>query len=273
MNKQNAKEFLSLVQALADGKTIQFRLNNGANWEDLLDYSISFEYGINQYRIKPKEHKLYTLPLSLRDALEITRDMWKWLSEDISRTKLEWIREFQPQLVNKLQDDCACCVYTWTEGFRDCKRCPLKSLWGDVHVACARPGNQFATWYNFNLASSIRLNAALQISQAAERELEKLDKQETQQCCVAIKEPEPKQPTLRPWKPEEVPVGALLKSSVGEYIIMGRNSCGYKNTDTSMYVEISAQNNIRGGWQIFNTVGSQYSLDHGKTWQPCGVME
>ena len=97
MNKQNAKDFLPLVQALAEGKTIQYKYTTTSPWEDLLGDSISFYYDLAQYRIKPEEFKLYTLPLSLRDALEITRDMWKWLSQDIDRNKQDWIRLFQPQ--------------------------------------------------------------------------------------------------------------------------------------------------------------------------------
>ena len=49
MNKDNAKQFLPLVQALADGKTIQ-HLCNG--WEDL--ESVNFSYTPETYRIKPE---------------------------------------------------------------------------------------------------------------------------------------------------------------------------------------------------------------------------
>lgn len=75
-------------------------------------------------------------------------------------------------------------------------------------------------------------------------------------------------PSYRPWTPEEVPVGALFKSQFGmEFIIMGRIGM-YPNS-----IEISAINTVRGGWQSF-TIDNHctYSLDHGKTWQPCGVL-
>ena len=51
MTGENAKDFLPLVQALADGKTIQFFVNN--KWVDITD--ISFCSDIKRYRIKPKE--------------------------------------------------------------------------------------------------------------------------------------------------------------------------------------------------------------------------
>ena len=38
MNKDNAKEFLPLVQALADGKTIQFK--NAEKWVDITEIEV-----------------------------------------------------------------------------------------------------------------------------------------------------------------------------------------------------------------------------------------
>lgn len=51
MNKENAKEFLPFVQALADGKKIQFKTNSG-NWKD----GVNLEFSLNpkDYRIKPE---------------------------------------------------------------------------------------------------------------------------------------------------------------------------------------------------------------------------
>ena len=54
MNKNNVKDFLPLVQALAEGKTIQ--LNDGSasspEWRDLVD--MSFSHPRILYRIKPE---------------------------------------------------------------------------------------------------------------------------------------------------------------------------------------------------------------------------
>jgi len=51
MNKENAHLYLPLVQAMADGKTIQVKTTSG-NWEDRvnLEFSLDPKY----YRIKPE---------------------------------------------------------------------------------------------------------------------------------------------------------------------------------------------------------------------------
>lgn len=51
MNQQNAHEYLPLVQALADGKTIQF--NDGGDWVDVAELN-TVPYDPDEYRIKPK---------------------------------------------------------------------------------------------------------------------------------------------------------------------------------------------------------------------------
>lgn len=50
MNKDNAKDFLPLVQALADGKTIQIR-NPLGGWADI--YEVGLNAAVSAYRIKP----------------------------------------------------------------------------------------------------------------------------------------------------------------------------------------------------------------------------
>lgn len=73
--------------------------------------------------------------------------------------------------------------------------------------------------------------------------------------------------SYRPWKPEEVPVGAILKSqNKQEFIIMGRNG-----GDVGV-VLISEINKVTGRWQSFSTLHCTYSTDNGKTWLPCGVL-
>lgn len=52
MNKYNAHEYLPLVQALADGKTIQIKTTE---WEDFEEYeNIKFDEDPSLYRVKPK---------------------------------------------------------------------------------------------------------------------------------------------------------------------------------------------------------------------------
>lgn len=54
MTKENAKDFLPLVQALAEGKTIQ-TLNYAMNWID--NPQLTFNHDIKYYRIKPEPPK------------------------------------------------------------------------------------------------------------------------------------------------------------------------------------------------------------------------
>ena len=75
--------------------------------------------------------------------------------------------------------------------------------------------------------------------------------------------PEPKP---RPWRPEEVPVGALArtKGSDQRFIIHGVNVS-------------SGERQVFIGLTTFSLDHcfhhEEHSLDHGKTWLPCGVEE
>ncbi len=51
MNAQNAREYMPLVQALANGITIQF--NAGGDWLDVENLNTD-SYDPDEYRIKPK---------------------------------------------------------------------------------------------------------------------------------------------------------------------------------------------------------------------------
>ena len=72
-------------------------------------------------------------------------------------------------------------------------------------------------------------------------------------------------PTLRPWKPEEVPVGASVrnKSTRSRYLITDWNCAA------PFVIKVS------GIDYTFKVMLDNYehSLDHGKTWLPCGVVE
>lgn len=56
MNKDNAKDYLPLVQALADGKVIQVKGVNG--WEDITA-ELSLCFAPDQYRIKPEPREIW----------------------------------------------------------------------------------------------------------------------------------------------------------------------------------------------------------------------
>ena len=71
MNKENAHLFLPLVQALADGKTIQYNsiLAPNPKWEDIAE--TGFIAGPEYYRIKPEPREF-----------EVTCNGFKALSPD-----------------------------------------------------------------------------------------------------------------------------------------------------------------------------------------------
>ena len=75
--------------------------------------------------------------------------------------------------------------------------------------------------------------------------------------------PEPPAKKFRPWKPEEVPVGAQTKTKVCDseiQMIVGRNLLGV----------LLAQDN--GAYPFCDILELRlHSLDGGKTWLPCGV--
>jgi len=52
MNKDNAKEFLPLVQALADGKTIQYNTNE--EWNDIGEIEFTIFDKPEDFRVKPE---------------------------------------------------------------------------------------------------------------------------------------------------------------------------------------------------------------------------
>jgi hypothetical protein len=68
-------------------------------------------------------------------------------------------------------------------------------------------------------------------------------------------------PKLRPWKPEEVPVGAVVL---------------HKETGSRMLIE-GTHNEVAfmrtGSYSLQALLNDWlYSIDFGKTWHPCGVM-
>ena len=55
MNKENAHLYLPLIQALAEGKTIQFNHGEGFGWVDR--ERVQFDFPPENYRIKPEPIK------------------------------------------------------------------------------------------------------------------------------------------------------------------------------------------------------------------------
>jgi hypothetical protein len=84
MNAQNAKEYLPLVQALADGKTIQCRYQIEDDWYE--ESEINFNWPLESYRIKPKPRtfKLYIIDTANGETVMTTHptfdSRWKQIT-------------------------------------------------------------------------------------------------------------------------------------------------------------------------------------------------
>lgn len=62
MNKDNAKQYLPLVQALVDGKTIQIDALLNGNWKEHVGKDgFSFRLPPEYYRVKPETEVLYVV--------------------------------------------------------------------------------------------------------------------------------------------------------------------------------------------------------------------
>lgn len=53
MTRKEAKELLPIIQAFAEDKTIQVRINNNSSWTDLLNDKLEIS-NLYEYRIKPE---------------------------------------------------------------------------------------------------------------------------------------------------------------------------------------------------------------------------
>ena len=80
------------------------------------------------------------------------------------------------------------------------------------------------------------------------------------------------EPKLRPWKPEEVPVGAWIRAKNEATIKYNyfTTIIGVTSTDIVM-----AEETFEDMFDSFEKAltTSEYSIDKGKTWHPCGVLE
>jgi hypothetical protein len=80
MNAQNAHEYLPLVQALANGLTIQFLEAATNKWVD--QESPSFEYDPKYYRIKPEPRTFEIVVSKLSRGIYDARDWHGTLPDD-----------------------------------------------------------------------------------------------------------------------------------------------------------------------------------------------
>lgn len=84
--------------------------------------------------------------------------------------------------------------------------------------------------------------------------------------------PAPPTPKLRAWRPEEVPVGALVrtkgKPDMGRWLIINLTSAGI--TTAGNQQSSSALQTRSEQWYLETC---EHSINGGKTWLPCGVLE
>lgn len=84
-----------------------------------------------------------------------------------------------------------------------------------------------------------------------------------------------KEPKLRTWKPEEVPMFALLKIT-GSIVMI--QDCVYHNRLGKWLIRIACPALYNAPVSIYTldaltNPNFQYSVDGGVTWLPCGAME
>jgi hypothetical protein len=90
MDAKSAKQFLPLVKALAEGKTIQEQLSKEGKWVDLFEH-VSFDMDPEFYRVKPdlrwfhvaefKSRRLFLATTSSEEIeLEDDTGFWRWVT-------------------------------------------------------------------------------------------------------------------------------------------------------------------------------------------------
>ena len=82
--------------------------------------------------------------------------------------------------------------------------------------------------------------------------------------------PEPTAKRYRPWKPEEVPVGAQIRHAHWDGGMYGRFTIIGVNARSIGWVCVSGFGNTTLA-EAAKDSGYTHSIDNGKTWLPCGV--
>lgn len=92
MNRQQAKELLPIIQAFAEGKTIEFRNKSFKEWVEI--DNPSFDPTITNYRIKPEPKYR-----SFKDKEECWNEMQRhhpfgWIKDGVSMYNIITIRQY-----------------------------------------------------------------------------------------------------------------------------------------------------------------------------------
>lgn len=108
MNRSQAKELLPIIQAFAEGKTIEFRNKSFKEWTEI--DNPSFDPTITNYRIKPEPKYR-----SFKDAKECWQEMQKhqpfgWIRNKKTK-EYELLQRVAPK--NGVIDQYACAFKRW----------------------------------------------------------------------------------------------------------------------------------------------------------------
>ena len=89
MTREEANELLPIIQAFAEGKTIQVRINNDSSWTDLLDTKLEIS-NLYKYRIKPEPKYR---PFNSKE------ECWE---EMLKHNPFGWVKNKDAQYINPL---------------------------------------------------------------------------------------------------------------------------------------------------------------------------
>jgi len=112
--------------------------------------------------------------LTKRHALELCRDLWRWLARHPKAEKEGWPRwKWNGGDLPDFNCNCPCCEYVERLYFpgTNCKECPLVDFWPDKY--CLTTGSAFERWERSSNPKA-RTKYATQIADAAVKELKKL---------------------------------------------------------------------------------------------------
>jgi hypothetical protein len=93
MNKQTAQQYLPLIQAFAEGRTLQYKDSLNNKWLDATD--LSFALAPERYRIKPEPIKQEFYYIIHKDDNTITSKQIFYVYKDFSGAQ-EYLKKIDP---------------------------------------------------------------------------------------------------------------------------------------------------------------------------------
>lgn len=120
------------------------------------------------------------MKLTKKKALELCRDLWKWLEMNPERNKPAWPGWKTNRGINRTSTFCPCCEYKSQEcrsskNYIDCENgCVIYKIWGykNGNLVCIKPRSPYILWDNGNKKEKKKYARIIRI--ACEKELRKL---------------------------------------------------------------------------------------------------